>query len=1394
MKKIVTKITGFILIFSMLLSVLGFVSVSAQVNTETYSKIESFDYSDATAILYDGQLWTVPTVHFSGYFGQGAVKNGELVLNSMDGIEFNWNNIPNISAYDSETTYTLEYDVKISDDGTGAQFSKTGWHRELCFGLAGYYTLADFCGAASNGTIQGIRTYPSSWDKSIYAIDSVYHVNMQWKGSDITTTIYDSDENMLCTGTRQFNYNDNKKYLDAFGWICEDGTTHIDNFKFSDGNVTYTQNFDTDLAPDANSYFYSDSSLWKLPAAHYSGKFSKGVVKNGELVLNSKQGVELKWTDIPGFETYDSSKTYTIAYDLMVSDYGSGALNSATNWHKELHYGFGGYYTLLDVCGPASNGSFSHGIRTQPGAWNQKLHTLNSVYRIVSEWKGSDITTTVYDSNDSVVVSGTRQFNYSTEASKKYLDYFSWLCDDGTIHIDNFSITDGTTTYTEDFELTATEYALSQGVWSAEDYDSSKKIAGTFPEVKEGAMYLTDGNAAQFNWTKLTEAGEYNSSNTYTFEFDMMVTDSGDGSTMTSSNTPRSTRVLYVAPGGWFDQVEINNKDGKIRTGDSSVVASYDESVFLNKNVHVSLVWKGTKITSTITDSEGTVLLTGSRTSSNYTNISGQYGAMQKLVLRCEDGAVTIDNFKFTVDPQIFTSETAVTDNSGAVIYDFDVDYSEGSVSFVEAVGNNSTDTVFEISDSGMSIAGYAVNGTFGAGEYNVRFEIVPGAYSFNVEVTAPDGTVIRRGDSNYLFGNTEYSKFINYSTSETAFVSYSVDYHGFTADSYTVNTTEPVYTGFDSKVYNLVTSYDGDAKTTRAFSWAALTEYVTSDETMAVRYRVKGTDDFVVVDAVRKNEVTEYETADFFEADITGLTAGTSYEYQIGKKGSSAADDWSDIYTFVTEKENTDEFSFVTVADTQGDGWSGRGFMYAESAIDAAFDAVGGNPDLMLHLGDVVETGGDYDMWKLYFKALGDHGKTTPHFAAVGNHEFYGHPSGENVGFNFNMHFNHPNNGGRNAIPLWANLGNYIQNIMNNPKEAAYSFDYGNAHFIVLATGASGGTDQYLTNSQKTWLTSDLTANADATWKIMVLHHPEYGWSTSSDRMWLAEIIESNGVDLVLQGHVHGNARSYPIKNGEVVRKNNPDVITKGEGTVYSILGSTTTNHQHVDETVSPNMLMAYTPKDEIPVYGYATVTDSTLTYTVKQLDGLVVDEFTIVNGNAVYKPETVGAQIRIANDEVQQGLRFISSIKSSAYEVFESAGLLPESSNDTGVGFGSVIIPKSYIPEGESLTKETTNARIVPAVNILKTVDDDVWFTVCLVNMVVDNYTTDYAVVPYVTYLDGDKEVTVYGDMITANVYDIAVLACKPDSPETDSARDYLQSNVIDKVDVWTDEIYRP
>jgi hypothetical protein len=93
---------------------------------------------------------------------------------------------------------------------------------------------------------------------------------------------------------------------------------------------------------------------------------------------------------------------------------------------------------------------------------------------------------------------------------------------------------------------------------------------------------------------------------------------------------------------------------------------------------------------------------------------------------------------------------------------------------------------------------------------------------------------------------------------------------------------------------------------------------------------------------------------------------------------------------------------------------------------------------------------------------------------------------------------------------------------------ERYYSFDYANAHFVIIDTYStfSAGSTQY------NWLVSDLAANQSKRWLFAVFHKPPYSSSShGSDltvRNTLCPLFEQYGVDIVFNGHDHDYERSY--------------------------------------------------------------------------------------------------------------------------------------------------------------------------------------------------------------------------------------------------------------------------
>jgi predicted phosphodiesterase len=136
------------------------------------------------------------------------------------------------------------------------------------------------------------------------------------------------------------------------------------------------------------------------------------------------------------------------------------------------------------------------------------------------------------------------------------------------------------------------------------------------------------------------------------------------------------------------------------------------------------------------------------------------------------------------------------------------------------------------------------------------------------------------------------------------------------------------------------------------------------------------------------------------------------------------------------------------------------------------------------------------------------------------------------------------------------------------------YSFDYQNAHFVVLSTEQTSSSSQY------NFVKSDLakaSSNPNIDWIIVYMHKPLYtspsvhaGESTMRDKYH--PLFDQYGVDFVLYGHNHAYERSYPIK----YHKSSPSIpiITSGskgsyndpQGQIFATVGTAGRSIYHYD------------------------------------------------------------------------------------------------------------------------------------------------------------------------------------------------------------------------------------
>ncbi len=217
-------------------------------------------------------------------------------------------------------------------------------------------------------------------------------------------------------------------------------------------------------------------------------------------------------------------------------------------------------------------------------------------------------------------------------------------------------------------------------------------------------------------------------------------------------------------------------------------------------------------------------------------------------------------------------------------------------------------------------------------------------------------------------------------------------------------------------------------------------------------------------------------------------------------------------------------------------------------------------------------------------------------------------------------------------------------------------------------------------------------------------------------------------------------------------------DGATAPEGTGIITLAPSTTSHGDVKITgdfLTLNLVVS----DIAPGGSY----DITLSAQNALSTGDTLPEFNFSSTTVVVAdvPRVIGAEIRIpatGEKDVKQGLRFTSRISKELVSAITSADM-PDS-----VGFGSIVIPTCYA-EGE-ITKDYAydrdgvyvKAAVVPAAKVFREYETEIDFTVCVTDIGDHYYTEEYTVVPYITYMDGDVETTIYGTGYSVCVFEIA------------------------------------
>ncbi len=323
------------------------------------------------------------------------------------------------------------------------------------------------------------------------------------------------------------------------------------------------------------------------------------------------------------------------------------------------------------------------------------------------------------------------------------------------------------------------------------------------------------------------------------------------------------------------------------------------------------------------------------------------------------------------------------------------------------------------------------------------------------------------------------------------------------------------------------------------------------------------------------------------FSVTLKGLKPDTRYVYRV--ISGTVPGQENSFSTGVTENE---PFTFLIFGDSQS-GDNNPIFSPWHETVAKAYAA---HPEarFMINMGDLTETGMSYIHWDNWFSAAKDVLSRIPEMPIIGNHESVGETTAAN-----------------SAKPLY-----YLEQFplfQNGPKDLkgeAYSYDYGNLHITVLNSEEVYSKDE-VSRSQLNWLEQDLAAS-NKTWKLVFFHRaPFYNRAARSNEMvkkTFCPIIDKYHVDVVFNGHEHGIARTYPIRQEKMYS-------TPKDGTVYYTTGRSG-NSVYNDLTKKFWDAFFYDPQDQ-PCYETVQVNKNTLTINAYKQDGTLIDSYTIDKEN---------------------------------------------------------------------------------------------------------------------------------------------------------------------------------
>lgn len=343
-----------------------------------------------------------------------------------------------------------------------------------------------------------------------------------------------------------------------------------------------------------------------------------------------------------------------------------------------------------------------------------------------------------------------------------------------------------------------------------------------------------------------------------------------------------------------------------------------------------------------------------------------------------------------------------------------------------------------------------------------------------------------------------------------------------------------------------------------------------------------------------------EKEDVRVHEVHVCGLEPATTYFYKVGGPGN-----WSEVFDVATAPTlgSTEPWTFAASGDSRNNT-AGVWQLAQRQILEAG-------ADLHVFSGDAVDIGISQAQWDEFFTAadgdfeVQDALARIPFMVSNGNHD--------NLQINYLAQF---------ALPQDVSDGEQGQG------EEWYSFDYANAHFVILNDTVAD--DDVIAGAEADWLRADLEAvDRSVTPWVFAIHHRNLYTCMSSHspngttRAAWQPIYDELEVDAVFQGHNHIYERSKPIRgltdgNEGIVAAEGangvPTFDSAGSGsggpsgTIYFTAAAIGAPLYDVSDSCETTEVATSEPN-----YLLVSIEDRTITLTARNIEsGAVIDELT--------------------------------------------------------------------------------------------------------------------------------------------------------------------------------------